>query len=91
VTNWYDIEPRDAGDLDLSVRLDITAPHNEMGERCPWPWDPQQLVGAPLGQYHCGYCGAAVMAGMRHIDYGPNGIVGPTTGQDLAPWGGETS
>lgn len=67
--NWRDIKPEDAIGIDLSVRLDIEAPLNEMGERCPWPWDPQQLVGAPLGQYHCPYCGAMVIAGVEHIDY----------------------
>lgn len=54
---------------DLSQRSDITAPLNEEGERCPWPWDPQRLAGAPLGQYHCPYCGAMVMAGIEHVDY----------------------
>jgi hypothetical protein len=68
--NWYDIAPADAVDLNLSVRLDITAPRNEVGERCPWPWEPEQLVGAPIGQFHCQWCGAMVLAGMRHIDYG---------------------
>jgi hypothetical protein len=70
--DWHSISPAEAvqRDLDLTVRLDITAPHNEMGERCPWPWDPQQLVGAPIGQYHCRYCGAMVLAGIPHIDYG---------------------
>lgn len=68
--DWHSIAPADAVDIDLTARLDITAPHNEMGERCPWPWDPQQLVGAPIGQYHCEYCGAMVLAGIPHIDYG---------------------
>jgi len=48
---WHEIEPKDALDLNLSQRLDIEVPLNEEGERCPWPWEPQQLVGAPLGQY----------------------------------------
>lgn len=69
MTNWFDIEPKDAKNLDLAERLDIAAPVNEMGERCPWPWEPQQLVGAPIGQYHCGYCGAMVLAGVAHLDY----------------------
>jgi hypothetical protein len=69
VIHWQDIAPADAVNINLTERLDITAPLNEMGERCPWPWDPQQLVGAPLGQYHCPYCGAMVIAGMEHIDY----------------------
>jgi len=67
--NWFDIEPKDAVDIDLTKRLDITAPLTMEGDRCPWPWEPQQLVGAPLGQYHCGYCGEMVMAGMPHLDY----------------------
>lgn len=66
---WNEIEPADAVNIDLSVRLDTDAPLNEVGERCPWPWEPQQLRGAPLGQYHCGYCGAMVVAGMPHLDY----------------------
>lgn len=75
--HWTEFTPEQArGDkdfgiepIDLSVRLDIVAPLNEEGERCPWPWEPQQLVGAPMGQYHCLYCGAMVMAGIPHIDY----------------------
>lgn len=66
---WQDIDPKDAEHINLAVDLTITAPLNEMGERCPWPWEPQQLVGAPLGQYHCSWCGAMVMAGIPHIDY----------------------
>lgn len=67
---WHDLSPQDASGINLSERLDITAPLNEQGERCPWPWEPQQLTGAPLGQYHCSYCGAMVLAGMHHLDYG---------------------
>lgn len=70
---WQDVPLDEAVDLDLSVRLDITAPLNEMGERCPWPWDPQQLLGQPLGQYHCEYCGAMVIAGIPHLDYTEDG------------------
>ena len=66
---WQDITPADATAIDLTKRLDITAPLNEEGERCPWPWGPQQLGGAPLGQYHCEYCGAMVLAGVEHLDY----------------------
>lgn len=68
-TRWQDIAPADAAAIDLTERLDITAPRNENGERCPWPWEPQQLVGVPMGQYHCGYCGAMVLAGVEHLDY----------------------
>lgn len=69
--SWTDIDPADATSLNLTVDLTITAPLNENGERCPWPWEPQQLVGAPLGQYRCQYCNAMVMAGMPHLDYAP--------------------
>jgi hypothetical protein len=71
---WYDITPAEAkerfgenpnGAIGSGIRL----PVNEMGEECPWPWEPQQLVGVPMGQYHCGYCGAMVLAGVLHFDY----------------------
>lgn len=70
--HWSDIEPAEAKarEIDLSKDMTIIAPLNEEGERCPWPWEPQQLVNAPIGQYHCGYCGAMVLAGVPHIDYG---------------------
>lgn len=51
----------------------ITAPpQNEIGESCPWPWDPIQFKGAPIGMYHCPYCGAMVIVGVDHVDYNPN-------------------
>lgn len=52
---WQDIDPADAVNINLAERLDITAPLTQEGERCPWPWEPQQLVGVPLGQYHLDY------------------------------------
>jgi hypothetical protein len=67
--SWKDIAPKDAADLNLAVDLSIDAPLNEMGERCPWPWEPQQLVGVPMGQYHCRHCGAMCVAGVPHPDY----------------------
>lgn len=69
LTNWYDIAPEDAIRIDLSKRLDITAPLTTEGERCPWPWEPQQLVGVPMGMYHCPYCGEMCVAGVPHPDY----------------------
>lgn len=66
---WYEIEPADAVDIDLTQRLDIDAPLTEEGERCPWPWEPQQLKGVPMGMYHCGYCGTMCVAGIPHPDY----------------------
>lgn len=69
MVDWQSIAPKDTVGLDLRERLDITAPLNKEGERCPWPWDPQQLGGQPIGQYHCPYCGAMVLAGVEHLDY----------------------
>jgi len=68
---WTDFTSVEAIDIDLTEPryLNIEAPLNEAGERCPWPWDPEQLKGASMGQYHCRYCGAMVMAGIPHIDY----------------------
>lgn len=81
---WQDLEPAEVKDIDLTVRLDITAPLNELGERCPWPWDPQQLVGVPMGQFHCDYCGAMVLAGVEHLDY--SGVLEDGRSGDLAPF-----
>lgn len=69
--DWTDFTPEEAAEqkLNLAERTDIQAPLNEQGERCPWPWDPEQLKFVPLGQYHCPYCGAMVIAGVPHIDY----------------------
>jgi hypothetical protein len=87
VQAWTDIHPKDAKDLDLTRDLHISAPLNEQGERCPWPWEPQQLVGAPIGQYHCGYCGAMVMAGMPHLDYAPDErIITPENLTSIFEW-----
>lgn len=67
--DWRDIEPEDAINLVLPTEDGMRGPLNEMGEECPWPWEPQQLVGVPLGQYHCGYCGGMQVAGTPHIDF----------------------
>jgi hypothetical protein len=66
---WYEIPPADAVDIDCTTRPDLDPPLNEMDQVCPWPWEPEQLVGHPLGQYHCQYCGGMVVAGVRHFDY----------------------
>jgi hypothetical protein len=45
-------------------------PLNFDGEPCPFPLDPLLLpVGAPLGQYHCPYCGDMILAGLPHGDW----------------------
>lgn len=69
---WQDISPKDAAgppSVNCLEHPELRPPMNENGDLCPWPWEPQQLTGAPLGQYHCGYCGAMCMAGMEHPDY----------------------
>lgn len=68
-TPWYDIDPADAVDIVLP-NDEVQGPYNENGEECPWPWEPIQLKGVPLGMYHCQYCGAVCVAGMEHTDYG---------------------
>jgi len=65
---WHDIAPADAVNISLPYE-GIEGPLTSFGERCPWPWEPQQLLGAPLGMYHCGYCGEMVVAGLPHTDY----------------------
>ncbi len=62
------IDPKDAVDISLPYP-GIQGPLTQEGEECPWPWVPIQLKGAPLGQYHCGYCGEMVIAGIEHMDY----------------------
>lgn len=69
MTRWRDITPEAAATLTPEELAQLDLPLNEAGEPCPWPWEPQQLVGAPLGQYHCPYCGAMVIAGITHLDY----------------------
>lgn len=68
IRHWYDIEPKDATNIGLP-RPDIRGPLTFDGQVCPWPWEPQQLTGAPIGQYHCSYCGEMVIAGLPHVDY----------------------
>jgi hypothetical protein len=65
---WSEIEPKDAVDYWLP-HDDIIGPLTQEGLPCPWPWEPQQLVGAPLGQYHCRWCGEMVVAGVPHPDF----------------------
>lgn len=69
MTYWYDIEPKDALQIDCTKSTEVQGPINELGEECSWPWEPQQLKGVPMGQYHCPYCGGMVVAGVPHLDY----------------------
>jgi hypothetical protein len=78
--HWFDISPEDAADIVLP-RDDIEGPlvDDGSGEVCPWPWEPQQLVGVPMGMYHCGYCGSMCVAGVPH----PDGRYGDEEGCEL--------
>lgn len=72
--HWTELTPEQAkqefGHLPGALlNSDVSLPLNEEGEPCPFPYDPQQLVGAPIGQYHCPYCSAMVLAGIPHLDY----------------------
>jgi hypothetical protein len=70
VIRWQDIDPADAKDIDLRKRDDIIAPLNEAGQRCPWPWEPQQRdPGEPGTLFKCPHCGAHVFSGEEHVDY----------------------
>jgi hypothetical protein len=73
--HWSEIAPHDAVEIELPHH-EIIGPVNEIGQACPWPWEPQQLVGAPLGQYHCPYCGGMVIAGVPHFDYREDDVFG---------------
>lgn len=68
--HWTTIAPADAVDLVLPLP-GVVGPLADDGTPCPWPWEPQQLVGVPLGMYHCPYCGSMVVAGQAHPDYTP--------------------
>jgi len=67
---WHEIEPRDAANLTLPSDA-IWGPLTEYGGECPWPWEPQQFIGVPLGQYRCKFCNAMCVAGVPHSDYTP--------------------
>lgn len=68
IRHWYDIAPEDAVDIELP-QPDIRGPLTTDGQPCPWPWEPQQLKGVPMGMYHCPYCDEMCVAGMPHPDY----------------------
>lgn len=67
---WSEITPKDARTIELP-NPEIWGPLTEYGGECPWPWQPQQLAGVPMGQYRCKYCNAMCIAGMPHMDYTP--------------------
>ena len=71
VVEWDLIEPKVAMEEGLVCisGSPVIGPINELGMECPWPWEPQQLGGAPMGQYHCGYCGGMQLAGIPHSDW----------------------
>lgn len=68
---WNELTPEEAAENELVCieGSSVIGPINELGEECPWPWEPQQLGGTPMGQYHCGYCGGMQLAGVEHSDW----------------------
>ena len=36
-------------------------------DKCPF--DPELMVGVPMGQFHCQVCGEMVLAGLSHPRY----------------------
>lgn len=44
-------------------------PFGDQGEPCPWPFEPLEYAGAPIGMFHCSYCGSMVVVGLPHTDY----------------------
>lgn len=66
--HWTEIPPEEAVAITLP-HPEISGPLNEEGQPCPWPWEPQQRVNAPIGMYHCPYCLSMVVAGIEHPDY----------------------
>lgn len=67
---WNEITPQEAKEYGIVLpHPDIIGPKTQEGKECPWPWEPQQLKGAPIGQYHCPYCGEMVIAGIEHLDW----------------------
>lgn len=85
---WYELTPKEAVERNIAFpNLEFWGPIADGEEdliECPWPWEPQQLVGAPLGQYHCGYCGTMVVAGVPHFDHRPAPVSGH--GGDSINW-----
>lgn len=72
--HWTELTPAQAaaefGDNpDGLIGSDVILPLTQDGQECPFPYDPEQLIGQPLGQYHCPYCGDMVVAGVPHVDY----------------------
>lgn len=37
----------------------------------PCNYDPQPLLGLPIGQFHCPLCGEMVIAGLKHPEPDP--------------------
>ena len=71
IVSWTEFTPKEAAEHGLVCveGSPVQGPFNSEGEECPWPWEPQQLGGAPMGQYHCPYCGGMEMAGVEHADW----------------------
>ncbi len=69
---WQDIDP---GKEPHPLPHDgIHGPKNEIGQECPWPWQPQYAsTDMPIASFYCHDCGAEVVAGFYHPDYSEEG------------------
>lgn len=68
--HWTSVTSAEAAKMEAEeINATIQLPMNMEGEVCPWPWEPQQLKGAPMGMYHCSYCGSMEVAGYPHSDF----------------------
>jgi hypothetical protein len=63
---WQEIAPHDAEAL-TAGQDGITAPLNEYGKRCHWPWWPQQYM--MERECECPHCGGQVITGKQHPDF----------------------
>jgi hypothetical protein len=54
----------------VNADIEITAISEGIYWECPE--DPVTLLGAPLGMYHCPWCGCMQLAGTPHSDWDPH-------------------
>lgn len=49
------------------------------------PEDPERLAGAPIGMYHCPWCGCMQVAGWEHLPHEEFCLLGLWDGELLIP------
>lgn len=67
IRRWIEFSPDEAAKL-TAGKDGVTAPLNENGDPCPWPWEIQTYM--IQREMKCRFCGAKVIASLPHIDYG---------------------